>query len=75
MIVTALRSGGIMTTESHSKANEIWLWFFFICFVIVLVGIGLLAVCTYNVNAPESAPAAGEHGMLLQQQQPQRIIS
>jgi hypothetical protein len=57
-----------MTTETHSKANEIWLIFFFICFVIVLVGIGLLAVCTYNVNAPEGKPAAGEHGMLLPQQ-------
>jgi hypothetical protein len=63
-----------MTTETHSKASELWLWFFFVCFVIVLVGIGLLAVCTYNVNAPEGKPAAGEHGMLLPEQQARPVF-
>ena len=63
-----------MTTETHSKANEYWLMFFFVCFVIVLVGIGLVAAFTYDVNAPEKAPAGGGHGMILPQDQAHKLI-
>lgn len=52
-------------SAEHSHPSDAWLWFFFVCFVITLVGIGLIAVFTYNVDAPEAAPASGGHGMIL----------
>lgn len=51
-------------THEHDSSPR-WLLFFFVCFVIVMA-IGLVAIFTYDANAPE-APAAGGggHGSML----------
>jgi hypothetical protein len=56
-----------MSDATHSDVSLKWLSFFFVCFILVIVGIGLTALCTYNVNAPEPKPSGGHGGMILPQ--------
>ncbi len=53
-----------MSEGTHSDASKGWLTFFFVCFILVMA-IGLVAVFTYNVNAPETKPAGGGHGGMI----------
>lgn len=53
-----------MAEKTHSDVSRNWLVFFFVCFVVVM-GIGLVAIFTYNANAPVVKPAAGEHGSMI----------
>jgi hypothetical protein len=57
-----------MAEDAHHKdpASK-WLIFFFVCFGMVVLSIGVFAAFTYKVDAPEEAPAAGHHGMMLPQ--------
>lgn len=51
--------------HGHNDPSPRWLVFFFVCFVIVMA-IGLVAIFTYDANAPEQAPASGGgHGSML----------
>jgi hypothetical protein len=54
-----------MSEAAHEHdSSPRWLVFFFVCFVIVMA-IGLVAIFTYDANAPEQAPAGGGHGSMI----------
>jgi hypothetical protein len=59
-----------MSEAGHSDPSKKWLLFFFVCFGMTVFAIGVFAMFTYKVDAPD-APASGGHGMLLPEQQPQ----
>ncbi|MBX9691287.1 MAG: hypothetical protein K2Z81_02815 [Cyanobacteria bacterium] len=50
-------------SEGHSDTSHNWLIFFFTCFGIVMLGIGLWALTSYQVDAPET-PSGGGHSMI-----------
>jgi len=54
----------------HQDPSSKWLIFFFVCFGMTVLAIGVFAAFTYNVNAPEVAPEAGHHGMIMPQDVP-----
>ncbi len=63
-----------MAEDAHHKdPSSRWLIFFFVCFGMTVFAIGVFAAFTYNANAPEAAPEAGHHGMLLPQDVPHSL--
>ena len=54
----------------HQDPSSKWLTFFFVCFGMTVFAIGVFALFTYHVDAPEGAAEAGHHGMSLPQDVP-----
>jgi hypothetical protein len=50
--------------ESSFDWSRFFLVFFFICFILVML-IGMFAIFTYNVNAPQPAPGGPAHGGMI----------
>lgn len=46
-----------MSDATHNDSSPRWLIFFFVCFTIIQT-IGLIAIFTYDANAPEPAAAS-----------------
>lgn len=53
-----------MTEKAHHDTSHAWLIFFMVCFAITVLGIGVWALCCYDVNKKPAAPTGG-HGMIL----------
>jgi len=52
----------------HKDPSAKWLIFFFVCFGLTVLSIGVFALFTYKVDAPEpgqDAGGGGHHGMRL----------
>lgn len=54
-------------SEKHNDPSQKWLTFFFVCFGLTVLAIGVFALFTYKVDAPDAAVSGGHGGMLLQQ--------
>lgn len=48
-----------MSAPGHKDPAQGWLTFFFVCFAMVVFGIGVFAMSTYDVNAPEPTATGG----------------
>lgn len=53
-----------MSDGTHSDISLKWLTFFFVCFILIWT-ISLIAIFTYNANAPEPKPSGGGHGGMI----------
>jgi len=49
----------LMSAPGHRDPAQGWLTFFFVCFAMVVFGIGVFAMSTYDVNAPEPTATGG----------------
>lgn len=53
-----------MSESGHDNSANKWLTFFMVCFALTMA-IGIWAIFTYNVNAPEAKPSGGGHGYII----------